>query len=299
MTTALMQPASIEETQVDGINVRYAVAGDGPAVLMVHGLATSMITWCRNISAVVEAGYMVVALDLPGYGGSSLAYHRNYSPESAAHFLVEFAEELRIERFSLVGNSAGGLVAGITALEYPERVEKVALVGSAGLGKRISWPLRLITIPVVGELIYKPHMISKDALIKRIFYRPPEFLDEIMPEMVRVRCLPHGPQVMLQSVRSGVNLLGIRPEHHILNRLGDLRAELLAVWGEDDLVIPPISEDDILRVAPDSTVRVLPQCGHWPQMEKPEEFNRILIDFLSRPSDSDSAPTGALSRRGA
>ncbi len=294
-TAALMQGANIHELQVDGINVRYAVAGNGPAVLLVHGLATSMITWCRNMEAIAQAGYTAVALDLPGYGGSSIALHRGYSPESAAHFLVDFADELGLDHFSVVGNSAGGLVAGLTALEYPDRVEKVAMVGSAGLGKRISWPLRLISIPVVGELVYKPQMISQEALIKRIFYRPPDFLDEIIPEMVRVRCLPHGPQVMLLSVRSGINLLGLRPEHNILNRLGELQAQLLAVWGEEDSVIPPIKEDDVLRVAPDSTVRVLPECGHWPQMEKPDDFNRILTQFLSMPSPLDSAPSGSVS----
>ncbi len=284
MTTELMQRANIEYLHVDGIEVRYAVSGDGPAVLLVHGLATSMITWCRNIDALADAGFTAIAVDLPGYGGSGLANHRGYSPESAAHFLVDFADELGIERFSVVGNSGGGLIAGWTALEYSERVENVALVGSAGLGKRVSWPLRLISIPVVGELFYKPQMISKEAMIKRIFYRPPDFLDEIIPEMVRVRCLPHGPHVMLQSVRSGINLLGLRPEHHILNRLGELQAPLLAVWGEEDMVIPPIKEDDVLRVAPESTVRVLPECGHWPHMEKPDEFNEILTDFLSQGS---------------
>ena len=298
MTTAFMERASIDEVLVDGIKVRYAVAGEGPTVLLVHGLATSMITWCRNIDAIADAGYTAIALDLPGYGGSGLGDRRGYSPESAAQFLVDFANEMGIDRFSLVGNSAGGLISGVTALEFPERVEKVALVGSAGLGKRLSWPLRLISIPVVGELVYKPQMISNEALIKRIFYRPPDFLEEIIPEMVRVRCLPHGPQVMLQSVRAGVNLLGLRPKHHILNRLGELQSQLLAVWGEDDLVIPPISEDDVLRVAPESTVRVLPECGHWPQMEKPVEFNRILTEFLSQPSSAESEPAGGLSRRG-
>ena len=297
-TAELMQPASIEELHVQGIRVRYAIAGDGPAVLLVHGLATSMITWCRNMEALADAGFTAIALDLPGYGGSSLPTHLGYSPENAAHFLVDFADELSLDRFSVVGNSAGGLIAGITALEHPERVDNVAMVGSAGLGKRLSWPLRLISIPLVGELIYKPQMISKEALIKRIFYRPPVFLDEIIPEMVRVRCLPHGPQVMLQSVRSGVNLLGLRSEHHILNRLGELEADLLAVWGEEDLVIPPVEEDDVLRVAPDSAVHVLPECGHWPQMEKPDEFNQILVEFLSRRSTRESTPAGGQPRRG-
>lgn len=297
--TALMKQARIDDISVDSIRVRYATAGEGPPVLMVHGLATSMITWCRNVEAVAGAGFQAIAIDLPGYGGSEVAGHRGYSPESAAEFLIDFADEMGIERFSVVGNSAGGLVAGVTALHYPDRVEKVALVGSAGLGKRVSWPLRLISIPVVGELVYKPQMISKEALIKRIFYRPPDFLEEIIPEMVRVRCLPHGPHVMLQSVRSGLNLLGLRPEHQILNRLGQLNGRLLAVWGEEDLVIPPISVEDVLSVAPASTVHVMPECGHWPHMEKPEEFNEILTSFLSGRSSPDSAPDGPVSCRGA
>ena len=298
-TTALMQQARIQDVQVDGLNVHYAVCGEGPVVLLVHGLATSMITWCRNMKALAKAGFTAVAMDLPGYGGSSLADHRGYSPESAASFLVDFANKLEIDRFSTVGNSAGGLIAGVTALEYPDRVERVALVGSAGLGKRLSWPLRLISIPVVGELIYKPEMISKEALIKRIFYRRPEFLDEIIPEMVRVRCLPHGPHVMLQSVRSGVNLLGLRPEFQILDRLGELQDRLLVVWGEEDQVIPPISEEDVRRAAPESTIRVLGECGHWPHMEKPREFNETLVGFLSGSISPDPAPDGALTHRSA
>jgi 4,5:9,10-diseco-3-hydroxy-5,9,17-trioxoandrosta-1(10),2-diene-4-oate hydrolase len=295
MATALMEKARIKDVNVGGINVRYAVAGEGPTVLLVHGLASSMITWYCNIDVIAEAGFNVIAVDLPGYGGSGLANHLGYTPESAAHFLVDFADELEIERFSVVGNSAGGLVAGVTALEHPERVEKVALVGSAGLGKRVSWPLRLISIPVVGELIYKPQMISKEALVKRIFYRRPSFLDEIIPEMVRVRCLPHGPQVMLQSVRSGINMLGLRPEHQILNRLSELQGRLLAVWGKEDMVIPPIKEEDIRRAVPESTVHVIPECGHWPQMEKPEEFNGLLTDFLSQTAPLSSV----ISRQGA
>ncbi len=284
MTAALMQQAKIEDVIVDGINVRYAVAGSGPSVLLVHGLASSMITWYCNMSALAEAGFTAIALDLPGYGDSELADHRGYAPESAAHFLAEFASELGIERFSVVGNSAGGLIAGVTALEYPDRVDNVVLVAAAGLGRRLSWPLRLITIPVLGELIYKPHMISKAAMVKRIFFRPPEILDDILPEMLRVRCLPHAPQVMLRSVRSGVNLLGLRPEHHILHRLRDIPVPLLAVWGEEDLVIPPVKASDVERALPESTVHVLTECGHWPHMEKPDEFNRILTEFLSRPS---------------
>ena len=284
MAAALMQQATIEDVTVDGINVRYAIAGSGPAVLLIHGLASSMITWYCNMDALADAGFTVIAVDLPGYGDSELADHHDYAPESAARFLASFATELGIDRFSVVGNSAGGLIAGITALEYPDRVDSVVLVAAAGLGRRLSWPLRLISIPVVGELIYKPHMIGKAAIIKRIFFRPPTILDDIMPEMLRVRCLPHAPQVMLRSVRSGVNLLGLRPKHKLLHRLRDLPVPVLAVWGAEDQVIPPVKAEDVRRALPNGSIHVLSECGHWPHMEKPEEFNRILTDFLSRPS---------------
>ncbi len=286
-----MQRAQIKNVRIHGINIRYAVAGEGPAVLLVHGLASSMITWYCNMDALSDAGFTAIAIDLPGYGDSGLANQLGYAPESGARFLADFATELGIERFSLVGNSAGGLVVGVTALEYPDRVDRVVLVASAGLGRRLSWPLRIISVPVLGELIYKPRMISKTAMTKRIFFRPPAILDEILPEMIRVSCLPHAPQVMLRSVRSGVNLLGLRREHHIVDRLRDLPGPILAVWGEEDLVIPPVRAEDVRRALPRSTVHVLPECGHWPQMEKPEEFNRILTDFLSQPF-----PTAAVSR---
>ena len=279
-----MQQAQIRDVTIEGVNVRYAVAGDGPAVLLVHGLASSLITWYCNMEALKQAGYTAIAVDLPGYGDSGMARHMDYGPATAARFLAKFTAELGYDRFSVVGNSAGGLIAGVTALEYPERVEKVVLVAAAGLGHKLSWPLRLISIPVLGELLYKPHLISKAAVVKRIFFRPPAILDDILPEMLRVRCLPHAPRVMLQSVRSGVNLLGLRREHQLLYRLKDLRAPLLAVWGEDDLIIPPIKAEDVLRIVPGSTVHVLQECGHWPHMEKPDEFNRILTDFLSQPS---------------
>ena len=289
--TGLMQRARIEDLLVGGINVRYAVAGEGPVVLLVHGLATSMITWHCNIDAVADAGFTVIAIDLPGYGDSGLPVHLDYAPDTAAHFLADFTAELGVERFSVVGNSAGGLIAGLTALEYPERVEKVALVCPAGLGRRLSWPLRLISIPVVGELIYQPRMLGKAAVARRIFYRPPDFLDDILPEMLRVRCLPHAPHVMLQSVRSGVNLMGLRPEHNLLGRLGGLRAPLLTVWGEEDTIIPAAQAENARLALPGSTIHTIPECGHWPQMEKPEQFNRILTGFLSQTLPSESGPS--------
>ena len=291
-TTALMPRAQIENLTVDGISVNYAVAGKGPAVLLVHGLASSLITWCCNIDALADAGFTAIAIDLPGYGDSGLPTHLDYTPDSGARFLGDFTGRLGLDRFSIVGSSAGGLIAGLTALKYPDRVEKVALVGSAGLGRQLSWPLRLISIPVVGELIYQPRMFGKAAVARRLFYRPPDVLDAIYPELLRVKCLPHAPYVMLRSVRSGVTLMGLRPDLNMLDRLRGLQAPLLTVWGEDDAIIPAAQAEDVRRALPGSAVHTLPQCGHWPHMEKPDQFNQILTAFLSQPAPTppSSAP---------
>jgi pimeloyl-ACP methyl ester carboxylesterase len=276
-----MQRADKNDVNIWGINIRYVQAGEGPVVLLLHGLGTSLITWYCNIDALADAGFTVIAPDLPGYGDSDKPGHLNYDPDSASEFLYDFTQELGLERFSLVGSSAGSLIAGLFALEHPECVDKLVLVGPGGLGRQVSWFLRLMSIPVVGELVYRPNLHDRIGISKRIFHRPPEFLDDILPEMYRVRALPGARSAMLRSVRSSINYWGLRSQQNILDRLRGLPMPLMTVWGEEDSIIP-ISQADAVRAAlPDSIVYTVPECGHWPQMEKHELFNGLLTSFLT------------------
>jgi len=138
-----------------GINVHYLEAGEGPAVLLVHGLATSMVTWYCNIDALVSSGYRVLALDLPGHGDSDKPKDLNYDPASAAELIRQFLVELKLDRISLVGNSAGGLVVGLFALAHPQQVEKLVLIAPGGMGRHVTWLLRVMSVPVLGELFYQ------------------------------------------------------------------------------------------------------------------------------------------------
>lgn len=275
-----MKRAQYYTANVWGMNVRYVQAGDGPLVLLLHGLATSLLTWYCNIDALADAGYRAIAPDLPGYGESDKPNHLDYSPGSAANFVYDFSQELGLERFSLVGSSAGGLIAGLFALEHAEMVDKMVLVGSGGFGREVSWFLRVISLPVVGDLVYQPWLNNRMGVTKYLFYRPPAILEELLPEMNRIKLLPGARNAMLRSVRSSINLMGLRKQGFILERLKESEVPLMTVWGAEDIIIPVAHAEAVRRELPKSTVQVIPECGHWPQMEKPDEFNAMLTGFL-------------------
>ena len=272
-----------------GINVNYLEAGEGPAVLLVHGLGTSMVTWYCNFDALVSGGYRVLALDLPGHGDSDKPKDLDYDPAGAAELIRQFLAELELHRISLVGNSAGGLVVGLFSLAYPQQVEKLVLVASGGLGRQVTWLLRVMSVPILGELFYQPGLQSPLSLARRIFFRPPPFLAEVLPEMERVRNLPGARHAAIQSIRSSVNLLGQRKKSYILDRLKDLKRPLLTIWGEEDSILPVSQAAAVSKALPRGVTTVIPECGHWPHMEKAEQFNELLVRFLDG-SLSHSSP---------
>jgi len=276
-----MQQAEHKTTNVWGLDVHFVEAGEGPVVLLLHGLADYHLSWYCNIDYLADAGYRVIAPDLPGSGESDKPDHLDYNPGSAADFAYDLCQELGISKLSLVGNSAGGLVAGLFALEHPEMVEKLVLVDSAGLGQEVSWMLRTISIPLLGDLIYRPNLNNKMGIIKRLFYQPPAVLDELLPEMNRVKLLPGARNAVLRAIRSSIRLRGLRKQWFILDRLRDAKIPMMVIWGAEDIIIPVAHAKRADKALPRCTTHVIPECGHWPQMEKSSIFNPMLTDFLN------------------
>ena len=275
---------------LDGVNVHYVQAGEGPVVLLLHGLATSLATWCRNIQPLADAGFTVLAPDLPGHGDSDKPETLNYDPTAGAALIDHFLTSLGVDRSTVVGNSAGGLVVALYALNHPQKVDRLVLVASGGLGRRVSWFLRVLSLPILGELLYQPWLHDMMGINKRIFYQAPPGLDEVLAELHRVRSLPGSRRAALRSIRSSINYWGLREQRYILDRLKQLPVPLLTVWGENDIIIPVSHADSVRRVLPNSLVHTIPQCGHWPHMEKAEEFNDLLTRFLEGALDGDLRP---------
>ena len=157
----------------------------------------------------------------------------------------------------------------------------MVLVGSGGFGREVSLFLRVISIPLLGDLVYQPWLNDMMGISKYLFHQPPTIWKELLPEMDRVKLLPGARTAMLSSVRSTINFMGLRKEAYILERLKSSEVPLMTVWGAEDIIIPVSHAEVVRRELPKSVVQVIPECGHWPQMEKPDQFNPMLTSFLS------------------
>lgn len=136
--------------EVDGLSTRYLEAGEGPPLVLLHALGESALNW-RWVLPDLSRTHRVYAPDFPGFGGSGKPA-ADYSPDFFARFVAAFLDALGVGRAALAGNSLGGLVALRLALSDPQRVGSLALIDSAGLGREVTYALRLPTLPGYGEL---------------------------------------------------------------------------------------------------------------------------------------------------
>ncbi len=273
-----------------GVKVRYVMEGQGPAVLLVHGLGASLAVWGENIPSLAKE-HTVYALDMPGNGKSDKPRELSYDAVSGAHFLVRFMDALGINSATLIGNSAGGLVTAICGLVHPQRVDGLVLVGGAGLGRQLAWFLRFASVPLLGELLHTPKVRNPRNLVKSVFYEPRSVSDSLLQEILQARNIPQAKRATLKSIRSGSGLWGVHKKMLVLDRLKDFMKPLLIVWGGEDRIIPVSHAHQAARVLSNSTVHIIPRCGHWPQLERSEEFNPLVLRFLKGGLDRENQTT--------
>ena len=265
--------------EVDGVRVHYVEAGEGPPVLLLHGLGGSLAVWWENILPLAGR-FRVIALDLPGHGDSAPS-RTSYRPEEGVEFLQGFLHVLGLDAVSLAGNSAGGLVAALFALASPERVERLVLVAPVGLGPELAWFVRLGSLPVLGRLLDLPAFRSPGAIRRAMLFHARSLDGALVREMARLRGLPRVRDAVYRALRACVTLRGLRREYVLLERLRRLARPLLVVWGREDRVIPVAHAARAAQVLEEAQVVVFPQCGHWPQLERAPEFNALVVRFLS------------------
>jgi pimeloyl-ACP methyl ester carboxylesterase len=267
--------------RVNGKQIRYWAEGEGPPLILVHGLAASLEYWQYNIAALATR-HRAYALDLLGFGRSDKEVE-DFSLSYAASFLAQFMDALGIERAHLVGNSLGGVVCAQTAVQFPERVDSLVLVGSAGFGRELNPLLRLWSVPVLGDLVFRVFQ-KAFPLAKRWAFGDPGCIDDRwLTSVATVLRTPGLRENTLKVAREGVDLRGQREEmfRGLHRGLGGMGVPTLIVWGSRDVVVPLSHAYTAERLIPESEVCVMERCGHVPQVERPEEFNRLVQGFLA------------------
>lgn len=268
--------------KVGDLTIHYRMAGGGPPVVLIHGLGASTGWWRENISSLASF-YRLFLVDLPGHGLSDKRRIR-YSLDWGSQFLCAFMAAVGLDKATLVGHSMGGTLALNLALHFPQRVKQLVLVDSAGLGGEVMWLLRLLTVPLLGEMLSAPTRMSMKVLMSRLFCRPSQAPSGFLEEMCHERRAAGVKRAVLAMLRVGADLWGQRPDVILLERLTQVRVPTLIVWGADDRIVPAVHAHTAHQLIPDSKLHVIPGCGHCPQLEKPGEFNRIILDFLASAS---------------
>lgn len=262
------------------ISTEYLMAGGGPSVVFLHGIADSAHTWQWVIPALAQ-NYRVFAPSFPGFGQSGKPALW-YSSEFFTRFVLAFLDALGLQRVCIVGNSLGGLVAMRLALSAPARVSALGLVGSAGLGRAVSMTMRLLSLPGMRKLAtlwYRTSLgaqIWESQLSAMLFVQSsPSGWRDRLRQMAR---MPGYLEAVTATTASAVNLRGQR--EILLDQLSKLTVPTLVLWGERDRIVPVRHAQAAVARLVQGRLEVLPDCGHLPQVEQPNRVADILGDFL-------------------
>ena len=264
---------------VDGFCMRYQVKGEGMPLILIHGFASSIVTWHRNFDDLAR-DHQVYAIDLKGWGLSDKPADADYSPLAQARHVRAFMQAMGIERAVLVGHSMGGTVSMHFAIEYPESALGIVLVDPAGAPRFAALWLfsRALEVPVVrlwmrlGMGYVMPNETLISSGMPRAYYNPAN----LTPAMKASLLAPFHTEGFDEAF-----IKFSRDMHRLrLHRTRDrVQCAALIVRGEHDLVLPPTDGPYFLEQIRNSRLVILPEAGHLPHDEQAASVNRLIREF--------------------
>lgn len=268
-----------------GLRTHFVTAGNGPAMILLHGQGENWASWQRVIPALART-HTVYAVDLPGAGRSDRPAGACTPVSVYAGWLAALLDALALPRATLVGNSHGGLVSLRLALEDGQRVTALCLLDSAALGRETHPLLMALSNPGVGEAVSAWCGTPAGAaqwtwlLASVVFARPQRIPLAWYENACRLALRPgHMMSAVVASVRGQIDQRG--QYEVLLDALPGLRIPTLVVWGSEDRVVPWRHGQDAARRLPHARLTLIPDCGHLPQVERPDALVAALADFLA------------------
>ena len=278
-----------ERIQGAGVQLHVARAGEGPAVILLHGFPENWRSWKHQIPALASAGFSVLAPDLRGYNESDRPAER--SAYQLRHLIDDVVALVGVSghpRAHIVGHDWGGILAWAFAGAHPELLDKLVILNAPHLRlyrEKVwqpsrqtlrAWYLLLFRIPVVSEWALSARNFGTVRDMFGRMPRQPAFTDSEIDEYVAALARPGALTAALNWYRENLASRAARelagPTH--------VSTETLVIWGEQDPALGVELLEGLERVAPHVRVHRIPRASHWVQNEAPDEVNRVLIDFL-------------------
>ncbi|MEO8697303.1 MAG: alpha/beta fold hydrolase [Acidimicrobiales bacterium] len=264
-------------------DLHYHEAGNGPPLVLLHGSGPGVSGWANyrgNLSAFADR-FRALVLDLPGFGTS---YDPDENPTvHGPEAVVALLDGLGLDRVAIIGNSLGGGIAARVAAAHPERVSRLVTLGGVGVPFFSALPSEGITLLV--EFVEDP---TRDRLVRwmqSMVYDPAVLTEDFVEMRWQSAIDPRA----LASIRRIYNrqMLGMLREMMLnntaaLGMLRQIQAPTLLTWGRDDRVTPLDGAIAPMRLIPKCELHVFPDCGHWSMIERKDEWESVVLSFLSR-----------------
>ena len=255
-----------------GYELHYLEYGTGTPVVFVNGSGPGVSSYSNffaNYRVIAAAGHRVVLPDMIGFGWSSKPTGIDYTLELFTSTFSEFLDALRIPRCVLIGNSLGGAISLKVAIDSPERVTRLVLMGPGGIESRETYfkmpGIQKMVSGFVGEGFDRAGLRK---ILELLAYDPKIITDELVE--MRFNILKTQPK----DVLARMVIPDLTPE------LARIRCPVLGFWGLEDQFCPASGYEKILRAVADSRFIMYSRCGHWAMIERAADFNRHVIEFL-------------------
>jgi len=272
----ISEQATSKFEQVGDVRIHYNEVGSGEPLICLHGAGPGASGWSNfrtNVNEFSEQ-YRTMLWDMPQYGKSEKMVIPGGRLTFISGILRQFMDQLGIEKARLVGNSMGGQVAIKLAIDAPERVEKLVVIGSTPVGQSLFCPMPLEGIKMIGSY-YKgegPSPEKMRTLIQTLLYDSSFLTEEVLQERYESSLDPDVIRIMHDSAPSREDLSG---------QLHQVACPSLIVWGMDDRFGALDIGLLMLRTFQNARMHIFSHCGHWAQVEHADEFNRLVLDFLA------------------
>ena len=271
--TATADLSTGHRIDVAGIDTFYLDAGTGEPVVLLHGSGPGVSAWAnwQHTLPALARDFRVLAPEVVGYGATSRPDDVRYSLDTWTGHVLGFLDALGLDRVCLVGNSLGGRISLALAEQHPDRVARMVLMGSPGVGMVVTEGLKALR----G---YQPSPENMRALLLDYFAVDPTIITD---ELVQLRYQASvetfdAYRAMFFDPRHAGNDLGITED-----QVRSINTPTLLVHGREDKVVPPEVSWTMVRLLPDADLHVFARCGHWTQIERAREFNALVAGFLA------------------
>ena len=284
--------STTRDIQLHGHRLSYRCGGSGPLLILIHGITNSSASW-EPVLPLLERDFTVIAPDLLGHGDSAKP-RGDYSLGSFASLLRDFMLALGHERATIAGHSLGGGIAMQMAYQFPERVERLVLVSSGGLGRQVTPVLRAVALP--GAELMLPLLASKalvntgaklGSLISKLGLRTGKDVAEMAAGLASLQDI-ETRRAFVHTARSVIDVGGQRVDATDKLYLAETVPTLI-MWGDCDPIIPARHGIRAHELMPGSRLRIFEGAGHFPHHDDTAGFVTTLADFVAttQPSEPD------------